>query len=153
MKQSAGLLMYRTINDIIEVFLVHPGGPLGLKGWSIPKGQFSIEAPIDAAKREFHEETGIEIPVNTEFFKLTPVQAPGKMIYSWFFKDVNNSNFISSNHFDLEWPPKSGTYISVPENDRGEWYTIEQSLELVFKSQRAIIQEFSEKIMSARWKS
>jgi len=65
-KQSAGLLLYRMRDNTLEVFLVHPGGPLWAKkdmgAWSIPKGEFDEEEPLLAAKREFHEETGIPAP-------------------------------------------------------------------------------------------
>jgi predicted NUDIX family NTP pyrophosphohydrolase len=40
-KRSAGLVVYRTTNDAVEVFLIHPGGPFWAKkdpvAWSIPK--------------------------------------------------------------------------------------------------------------------
>ena len=63
-KQSAALLLFRTKNGFLEVFLVHPGGPFWRnkdKGvWTIPKGEFSGEPPLKAAKRELKEETGYE---------------------------------------------------------------------------------------------
>ena len=86
-KESAGLLVYRLRNSILEVFLVHPGGPFWAKkdlgSWSIPKGELSEgEDRLDAAKREFHEETGF-VPQGN-FIALTPLkQAGGKLVHAW----------------------------------------------------------------------
>jgi predicted NUDIX family NTP pyrophosphohydrolase len=62
-KKSAGILLYRFKDLNLEIFLVHPGGPFWAKkdsgAWSIPKGEFNDnEAPLEAAIREFKEETG-----------------------------------------------------------------------------------------------
>ena len=86
-KESAGLLMYRLRNSTLEVFLVHPGGPYWAKkdlgAWSIPKGEFEEgEDPLDAAKREFQEETGF--PSEGNFIALAPIkQTGGKLVYGW----------------------------------------------------------------------
>jgi Predicted NTP pyrophosphohydrolase len=87
MKKSAGILMYRRSGDSIEVFLIHPGGPFWAKkdlgAWSIPKGQYEDdEAPLDAARREFREETGFE--ADGEFIPLPPIkQKSGKVVTAW----------------------------------------------------------------------
>ena len=87
-KQSAGILLYRLNNNHLEVFLVHPGGPFFEKKdrgvWSIPKGEFtSEETPLDAARREFKEETGTEF-FGTDFIPLSPIeQKNNKTVYAW----------------------------------------------------------------------
>ncbi|RVU00795.1 NUDIX domain-containing protein [Mucilaginibacter limnophilus] len=128
-KQSAGILLYRTINDQPEVFLVHPGGPFWKNkdagAWSIPKGEFlEGEDTLTAAQREFEEETGQK--VHGKFVPLEPVtQRSGKVVYSWAVEgDINIDNIVS-NTFDFEWPPRSGKYINIPEVDKGAWFNLE----------------------------
>jgi len=127
-KKSAGILVYRIKSGLPEVVLVHPGGPYFAKkdigSWSIPKGEFTEdEAPLDAAKREFLEETGIEL--HGTFTELSPiVQKGGKTVFAWAIEqDIDVSEF-KSNTFKLEWPPKSGQYKEFPEIDKVEWFAI-----------------------------
>ncbi len=86
-KKSAGILLYKFRNNGVEIFLVHPGGPYwknkDLSSWSIPKGEFTEEEqPLDAAIREFNEETGIRL--SGVFIELTPIkQKGGKIVYAW----------------------------------------------------------------------
>jgi len=111
-KKSAGILLYRFHNNLPEVLLVHPGGSFWAKkdlgAWSIPKGEFEAdENPLDAAKREVEEETGIK--VHGAFIELTPVkQKSGKVIYAWALQGNFNAAEIKSNEFEIEWPPQSG---------------------------------------------
>src|SRR5512140_3326658 len=127
-KMSAGLLMYRFRNRHPEVFLVHPGGPFWSKkdlgAWSIPKGEYeSDEEPLEAAKREFREETGLE--AQGDFTELTPVkQKGGKVVSAWAFKGDCNPESVRSNRFPLEWPPMSGKLVEFPEIDRAAWFAI-----------------------------
>ncbi len=111
-KMSAGLLMYRRRRGILEVFLVHPGGPFWSKkdagAWSIPKGEYTTgEDPLEVAKREFREETGFE--ASGEFVPLTPRKQPsGKIITIWAFEGDCDASAAKSNTFLMEWPPRSG---------------------------------------------
>ncbi len=127
-KRSAGLILYRRRNDGIEVFLVHPGGPFWAKkdlgSWSIPKGEYTEgEDPLAAAKREFHEETGFTAQGN-----FTPLgelkQSGGKFVSAWAIEGDCDPTQLRSNTFQLEWPPRSGKHIEVPEVDRGAWFSI-----------------------------
>ena len=100
-KKSAGILLYRFQNNLTEVLLVHPGGPFWAKkdlgAWSIPKGEFEArENPLDAAKRELEEETGIK--PEGDFIELTPVkQKSGKLIYTWALeKDIDSGQHYYS---------------------------------------------------------
>lgn len=128
-KQSAGILLYRFIDNQLQVFLVHPGGPFfrskdaGI--WSIPKGEFlDDEDALAAAKREFLEETGKAI--DGTFIPLTPIQQKsGKKVFAWAIEgDIDIEN-IFSNTFEIEWPPKSGKRQSFPEIDKGGWFDME----------------------------
>jgi predicted NUDIX family NTP pyrophosphohydrolase len=127
-KQSAGLLMYRQNSGLLEVFLVHPGGPLWAKkdhdAWTIPKGEYAAdEPPLDAAQREFVEETGFL--VNGPFTELGTVkQASGKIVAAWAFAGECDPAKLVSNTCTIEWPPRSRRKIEIPEIDRGQWFSI-----------------------------
>ena len=130
-KQSAGILLYRKTGSGLQVFLVHPGGPFfknkDMGAWSIPKGEFlDDEYPLDAAKREFHEETGQA--VDGDFITLSPVTLKsGKIIYAWAVEGDINPETIISNTFELEWPPNSGKRQSFPEIDRAGWFDLDEA--------------------------
>jgi predicted NUDIX family NTP pyrophosphohydrolase len=148
-KKSAGILLYRIRNSLLEVFLVHPGGPFWTKkdlgAWSIPKGEFDNENPLQAAKREFSEETGNEVQVS--LIALTPVkQKSGKIIHVFAGNQDINEKTVRSNSFSLEWPPKSGKKIEFPEVDKGSWFDIQTAKEKLNKSQISLIDELIVKI-------
>jgi predicted NUDIX family NTP pyrophosphohydrolase len=150
-KQSAGILLYRIKNNKPEVFLCHPGGPFYKKKdigvWSIPKGEFdNEEEPLIAAKREFMEETGQEVKGN--FIPLKPVKYKnGKIVYAWAMEGEIDEESIQSNLFPLEWPPKSGKYIDVPEVDRGEWFTIEMAKQKMLPALSPFLDELIEQVI------
>ena len=150
--QSAGLLLYRKYKNILEVFLVHPGGPLWKNkdetAWSIPKGEFNeYEEPLEAAIREFLEETGIS--VSGEFIELKPViQKGGKKVFAWALEKNIDAATIHSNHFEMEWPPRSGKYQSFPEVDKGAWFTIDEAKKKINVMQAALIEELKKKLTS-----
>jgi predicted NUDIX family NTP pyrophosphohydrolase len=130
MKQSAGLLMYRGNKDTLEFFLVHPGGPFFKNKddgyWTIPKGEPAENEPLlDTAKREFKEETGIE-PIGPFIDLGSTKQKGGKVVFAWAF-EKNGANWMNSNYFELEWPPKSGKKVSFPEIDKGGYFTLEEA--------------------------
>jgi predicted NUDIX family NTP pyrophosphohydrolase len=144
--QSAGILLYRNINNQLEVFLVHPGGPFFKNkdegAWSIPKGEFlPDEDPLLAAKREFFEETGLQL-MDDETIKLTPIkQKSGKTVYAWAIAgDIDPADLIS-NLFEIEWPPRSGKKASFAEIDRGDWFTVEVAKTKINPAQAALITE------------
>lgn len=129
-KISAGLLHYRQQGEL-EVFLVHPGGPFWAKkdagAWSIPKGELHEgEDPLDAAKREFTEETGFT--VEGTFEPLQPVrQAGGKVVQAWAVEGDCDAAAIRSNNVTIEWPPRSGRMREFPEVDRAAWFAVEEA--------------------------
>ena len=149
-KESAGLLMYRLRDSTLEVFLVHPGGPYWAKkdlgAWSMPKGEFAEEEDrLDAAKREFQEETGF-LPKGN-FIALTPIKQPGgKLVHAWAFKGDCDAKAIVSNTFSIEWPPRSGKHQEFPEVDRAGWFTIEAAKEKILKGQASFLEELIHKI-------
>lgn len=150
-KKSAGILLYRYNNLSLEVFLVHPGGPFwknkDLGAWSIPKGEFTDEENgLDAAIREFKEETGSKLSGN--FIQLSPVkQKSGKMIYAWAIKGNIHASAIKCNTFEMEWPPKSGKMQSFAEVDKGDWVSIDEAKQKINSSQAALVDELIKKFM------
>jgi predicted NUDIX family NTP pyrophosphohydrolase len=130
-KRSAGLLMYRRQQDEVEVFLVHPGGPYWASKdhgvWTIPKGEYEDdEEPFAAAKREFFEETGFT--AHGEFLSLGEVrQKSGKIVTAWAFEGDRDATQLQSNTCEIEWPPKSGKRLQIPEIDRGGWFTMDDA--------------------------
>jgi predicted NUDIX family NTP pyrophosphohydrolase len=144
-KENAGLLMYRLRDSTLEVFLVHPGGPYWAKkdlgSWSIPKGEFEEgEDRLNAAKREFREETGF-LPEGS-FAALTPVKQPGgKTVYAWAVRGDCDAETIVSNRFSIEWPPRSGKRQEFPEVDRAGWFTMDVAKEKILKGQLGFLEE------------
>ncbi len=151
-KRSAGLLMYRRRGRVIEVFLVHPGGPFwarkDLGSWSIPKGEYSsLEDPLEAAKREFQEETGLA--VRGKFQELVEIrQRGGKVVKAWAVEGDCDPGAITSNTFQMEWPPGSGQQREFPEIDRAGWFTLAMAREKILKSQWPLLEDI-ERILSS----
>jgi predicted NUDIX family NTP pyrophosphohydrolase len=139
MKRSAGLLMYRRRNARLEVFLVHPGGPFwarkDLGAWSICKGEYAEgETPLAAAIREFQEETGFT--AQGEFLELGTVQqSGGKIVSAWAFEGDCDPSELISNRCQVEWPPRSGRMIEIPEVDRCGWFSLSEASERILQSQ------------------
>jgi predicted NUDIX family NTP pyrophosphohydrolase len=142
--------MYRRRNSSLEVFLVHPGGPFWSKkdlgAWSVPKGEcLAGEEPLDVAKREFEEETGFSPKGN--FIELGDLKQPGgKIVNAWAFEGDCDPKKLKSNTFMLEWPPRSGCQIEVPEVDRGCWYSIEEARLRLLPGQRAFLDRLLETV-------
>jgi predicted NUDIX family NTP pyrophosphohydrolase len=143
LKRSAGLLMYRRTTDELEVFLVHPGGPLWAnkdKGaWTIPKGEYEAdENPLVAAQREFEEETGFQ--VTGELLELGTIkQKSGKLVTAWAFEGDCDPSRLTSNTCEIEWPPRSGCRLEIPEVDRGHWFSIEEARRYIREEQRLLL--------------
>jgi predicted NUDIX family NTP pyrophosphohydrolase len=132
-KTSAGLLMYRKRNGRLEVLLVHLGGPLWKKkdrgAWFVPKGEINPgEEELAAAQREFQEETGLA--PRAGFLPLGSVKhKSGKKVSAWAFVGDCDPSSLKSNTFQMEWPPKSGKVVNLPEIDRAEFFTVEAARE------------------------
>jgi predicted NUDIX family NTP pyrophosphohydrolase len=145
MKQSAGILLYKTEKGIVKVLLAHPGGPFWAKkdegAWSIPKGEFDEnEDALSAAKREFFEETGFEI--TGECKPLNPIkQKSGKTVYAWAAEGDLDPLQIVSNTFEMEWPPRSGKMKAFPEIDKAEWFTVEEAKKKILPAQVSLLEE------------
>lgn len=143
-RQSAGILLYRLSNQEPEVFLVHPGGPYfagkDVGAWSIPKGEYTDgEEPLAAAKREFAEETG-QVVAGT-FIPLPAIkQKGGKVVQAWAVEGDIDHTTVVSNTFRMEYPYKSGKWISVPEVDQAAWFDLETAKIKINTAQAAFVE-------------
>jgi len=142
-KISAGILMYRHGDAGIEVLLVHPGGPFwrnrDLGAWSIPKGEFlEGENPEAVARREFAEELGIE-----STGPLQPLgqlrQRGGKTVIGYAAKGALDVANVRSNQVPIEWPPRTGRIIHIPEIDRAEWFDLPLARKKILASQQPFL--------------
>jgi predicted NUDIX family NTP pyrophosphohydrolase len=130
-KVSAGLLLFRKGSSGLEVFLAHPGGPFwqarDAGAWTIPKGMINPgEAPLDAARREFQEETGIA--PSGPFHSLGAVkQKGGKVVHAWAWEGDADPEAVSSNTATMEWPRGSGRVLTFPEVDRCAWFALPEA--------------------------
>lgn len=139
--------MYRRRDEQLQVLLVHPGGPFWAKkdlgSWSIPKGEYAEgEDSLQAAKREFQEETGFA--AQGDFVELGTVkQAGGKLVAAWALEGDCDPGKLISNFCRLEWPPRSGRLLEFPEVDRGEWFSVAEAAERILKSQRPFLERLA----------
>lgn len=146
--------MFRKRDSALQVFLVHPGGPFWKNkdagSWSIPKGEYSEgDDPLDAAKREFHEETGFV--AQGEFVPLGQVrQSSGKVITAWALEGDCWPAAIRSNTFSIEWPPRSGQRQEFPEVDRADWFSMEDARTRMVKGQLGFLDRLVERIARGR---
>lgn len=151
-KLSAGLLMFRRCHSALEVFLVHPGGPFWKNkddaAWSIPKGEYLPgEDPVEAARREFGEETGFE--PGADLISLGEVRQPsGKIVIAWAFEGDCDPAALRSNTFSIEWPPKSGRMAEFPEVDRAAWFPIGPARAKMLRGQLPLLDRLAEKVGS-----
>ncbi|HEY6162292.1 MAG TPA: NUDIX domain-containing protein [Bacteroidia bacterium] len=149
-KQSAGILLFRRTKSL-EVLLVHPGGPFWKNkdegAWSIPKGEFELnEDLLEAAKREFREETGKD--VNGEFITLEPVKLKsGKIVHAFALEGELDEKTTSSNEFEMEWPPRSGKKAFFPEVDKAGWFDIPAARKKINPAQVLLLDQLENKLL------
>jgi len=135
--------MYRKREEGIEVFLVHPGGPMWVRkdqgSWTLPKGEYEgKEDALDAARREFHEETGFV--ASGSFIELGSVrQKSGKIVIAWAFEGDCDPAALVSNTCEIEWPPRSRKLLEIPEIDRGRWFGLAEAREYIRAEQVALL--------------
>jgi len=138
-KRSAGILMFKRAGDDVYLLLVHPGGPFWARkdigAWSIPKGEYAEpEDPLTAARREFEEETGMQLksPV-VALGEL--IQPNGKIVTAYATEGDFDPATLKSNLFEMEWPPRSGNRHLFPEVDRAEWFLPGDAREKILRGQ------------------
>ncbi|MDL2398317.1 NUDIX domain-containing protein [Rhizobium mayense] len=139
MKKSAGILMYRRMENDVLVLLVHPGGPFWRNrdegAWSIPKGEYLEDEPAEtAARREFAEEMG-HIPEGTLQQLGELRQKGGKHVTGFALEGAFDTSSLRSNLFEIEWPPGSGRLQAFPEVDRAEWFGLSDARRKIIDGQ------------------
>ncbi|MEA2146006.1 MAG: hypothetical protein QOG59_1593 [Solirubrobacteraceae bacterium] len=153
-KPSAGILLYRHRDGALEVLLVHPGGPMWAKrdagAWSIPKGEYEpAEEPLAAARREFAEELGTPAP-DGEPVDLGQVrQRSGKVVRAWALPGDLDAAAIVSNTCMVQWPPRSGRHIEIPEVDQAQWFDMASAREKINPAQVAFIDRLERALAQA----
>jgi len=145
---SAGILVYRR-KPSLELLLAHPGGPYWQNkddgAWSIPKGNVESGDLLACAKREFNEETGLVAA--GQFAALSPLrQKSGKTVHAFVLEADFNLAAFSSNMFEMEWPPRSGTVQSFPEIDRIAYFSLPMARRKILAGQRPFIEELVERL-------
>jgi predicted NUDIX family NTP pyrophosphohydrolase len=140
----AGILLYRRAGASLEVWIAHMGGPFWAKkdagAWSIPKGEYPPdEDALVAAMREFTEEIGVA-PPDVEYERLGDFRQPsGKVVTAFAAESDFAIERVSSNTFELEWPPRSGRIREFAEIDDARWFPIEEARSKLVKGQLAIL--------------
>lgn len=153
-KTSAGILLFRRSGRAPEYFLVHPGGPYWARkdagAWSIAKGEIGGgEDALAAARREFREETGIDLGGHaaSEFLPLAPLrQASGKVVIAWALEHDCDADSIASDRCEIEWPTRSGRTIAIPEIDRAGWFAERVALAKILPGQAGFIRELARRL-------
>ena len=150
---SAGLLLYRRTRGGVEIFLAHPGGPFWRRrdagAWTVPKGIIEEgEDPLDAACREFEEETGI-VPVGPYLPLGSIRQKAGKTVHAWAWEGDADPGVIRSNEMQVEWPRGSGVMRSYPEVDRCAWFTPQAAREKINAAQAELIDRLIEALRAS----
>lgn len=143
-KLSAGLLLYRVRDGVVEVLIAHPGGPFWARkddgAWSIPKGEYTDgEEPWAVAQREFAEEIGLAPPAGPRI-EFPPLRQPsGKVVTAFAVRGELDVADAHSNTFELEWPRGSGQIRSFPEVDRVGWFPVAQARAKLLKGHRPFL--------------
>jgi predicted NUDIX family NTP pyrophosphohydrolase len=150
--RSAGLLLYRARPEGVEVFVVLPGGPFFRNRddgwWTVPKGLVGPdEQPLDAARREFEEETGFKAPQDAPYFDLGTVrQKGGKVVQAFAVEGDCDPTLLRSNTFRLEWPQRSGRTREFPEIARGEFFPMDRARAKINAAQSAFLDRLTERL-------
>jgi predicted NUDIX family NTP pyrophosphohydrolase len=150
-RRSAGIVLYRSGADGVEVLLVHPGGPFWAKkdagAWSIPKGEYEDgEDALACALREFEEETGTRLG-SDELVELGSVrQKSGKQVTAWAVAGDLDAEAVRSNTFVMEWPPRSGRQAEFPEIDRAQWFGVDVAREKLVSAQAELLDRLLQRV-------
>jgi predicted NUDIX family NTP pyrophosphohydrolase len=136
------------------VLLAHPGGPFFARRdegvWSVPKGEYEEgEEPYAAARREFEEELGVAAPDGPVLDLGEVRQRSGKLVHAWAIPGDLDHTTARSNTFMLEWPPRSGKHVEVPEVDRVEWFPLPVAREKIIPAQVELLDRLEAALASS----
>lgn len=156
---SAGILLFRRTSGGIEVLLAHPGGPYWKQkdhgSWSIPKGIAEPNEAIAAvAAREFAEETGFGLESVARDAGAPPLDLgevslkSGKVIRAWAVEGDLDPAASASNEIEIEWPPRTGRRLVVPEVDRVAWFGVAEAMRRAHPAQATLIERLEARLRS-----
>jgi predicted NUDIX family NTP pyrophosphohydrolase len=139
-KLSAGVLVYRTRDGVVEVLIAHPGGPFWARkddgAWSVPRDEYADgEDPWAAAQREFFEELALPVPPGPRIDFGSLKQPSGKVVTAFAVEGDLDVADARSNTFQMEWPRGSGKMREFPEVDRVGWFAVGQARTKLLKGQ------------------
>ena len=152
--RSAGVLLYRRTGGLLEILLVHPGGPFWRNkqagAWQLPKGGIEAgESDAEAARRETEEELGIRLAGEPR--RLCRLrQAGGKLVEVFALEQDLDPATIAGNEFELEWPPRSGRMRRFPEVDKAAWFTLDAARDMVLQSQAPMLDAIAKRDLDER---
>ena len=149
-KITAGIILFRK-SPYLEVLVVHTGGPYYVgkdeRAWSFPKGVINPgENLLEAAKREYKEETGFDVPKG-DYIEIGSVKRPGKIVHMWAIEGDCDPTKLVSNTCMVEWPPRSGKQIEIPEVDRGEFVSLEEAEKKLYAYLVPLVPMFRKKLL------
>ena len=152
-KRSAGILLYRRRASLIEVLLVHPGGPFWRNkddgAWFLPKGELEAdEDPLSAAMREFREELGAAPPAAEPLSLGTVKNKSGKLIFAWALEGDFEPADLQSNTFSVEWPPRSGKLRDFPEVDRAAFFSFEVGATKIHSAELPLLERLKRAVLA-----
>ncbi len=148
---SAGILLFRRRDAALEVLLAHPGGPYWSRqqfaSWSVPKGIAEDGEALEAvAEREFSEETGFKVgqvaadPTRPPLDLGEVILKSGKVVRAWAVEGDLDPTLAFSNEFEIEWPPRSGRMLVIPEVDQVAWFGVEEARRRAHPAQAAFVE-------------
>ena len=157
---SAGILLYRQSTDGPEVLLAHPGGPYWQRqdygSWSVPKGIAEGDEALEAvAAREFEEETGFELAAVARDPERPPLDLgeitlkSGKTVRAWAVEGDLDPELAHSNEIDIEWPPRTGRLMRIPEVDRVAWFGFAEARKRFHPAQAAFVDRLEAQLADA----
>lgn len=140
MVRSAGILPFRRTPGL-EVLLAHPGGPFWASrdegAWGVVKGLVENgESDLDAARREFEEETGWRMPERGVIALGEIVMKSGKRVVAWAVEADFDPATLTPGTFTTTI---GGREVEFPEIDRVEWCDLDRAADLLIPAQHPFL--------------
>ena len=105
---------------------------------------------LAAARREFGEETSLDIPAGEPWPLGEVTQRGGKRVTAWALEGDLDLTGASSNTFEIEWPRGSGRMAEFPEVDRVEWMPLERASTKILPAQAPFLERLLQAVTAGR---
>ena len=124
---SAGGVVHRTVDGVIEILLVHRRAPVL---WALPKGTPDAGETLDeTAIRETREETGIDVAIEASLGSIR------------YFFVRGTTRFHKTVHFFLMRPIGGAIELHDEEFDEVRWASVEEALALMnHATERSVVE-------------